>query len=72
MIYQEIHHTIDIKIIPTIGIEATQIIEISDIKTIDHEIIQTTGQITKDLTTTIIQIDHEITHKKGVQIMTND
>ena len=63
MIDQEIHCTIDKEIIPTTGIEATQIIETNDIKTIDHEIIQTTDQITKDLTTTIIKIDHEITHK---------
>ena len=62
MIDQEIHRTIYIEIIPTIGIEATQIIKINDIKTIDHEIFQTTDQIIKDLTTTIIKIDHEITH----------
>ena len=70
MIDQEIHCTIDIDIIPTIEIEATQIIESNDIKTKDHEIIQTTDQITKDLTTIIIKIDHEITHKIGIQIIT--
>ena len=72
MIYQEAHRTMDIEIMPTIGIEATKIIEINDIKTIDHDIIQTTDQITKDLTTTIIRIDHEITHKLGTQIITID
>ena len=71
-IYQETHRTSDIEIIPTIGTEATKIIEINDIKTIDHDIIQTTDQITKDLTTTIIRIDHEITHKLGTQIITID
>ena len=72
MIDQELHHTKDIEIVPTIGIEATQIIEINDINTIDHEIIQTTDQITKNLTTTIIEIDHEITHKIVIQIITID
>ena len=38
MIDQEIHHTIDIEIVPTIGTEVIQIIEISN-KIIDHEII---------------------------------
>ena len=69
---QEIHRTIDIKIIPTIGIEANQIVEINDIKTIDRKIIQTIDQIIKDLTTTIIKIDHEITHKIGTQTITID
>ena len=63
MIDQEIHLIIDTRIIPTVGVEATQIIEINDIKTIDHEIIQTTDQLIKDLTSTIIKIDHEITHR---------
>ena len=72
MIDQEIHRTIDIGNTPTMGIEATQIIEINDIKTIDHEIIQTTDQIPKDLTTIIIKINHEITHKIGIQIITID
>ena len=72
MINQEIHRTIDIETIPTIGVEATQIIETNDIKTIDHAIIQTTDQITKDLTTIIIKIDHEITHKTGIQVTTID
>ena len=72
MINQEIHRTIDIEIIRTIGIEATQIIKTNDIKTIDHEIVQTRDLITKDLTTIIIKIDHEITHKIGIQITTID
>ena len=65
MIYQEIHRTIDIEIIRTIGTEATQIIEINNIKTIYREIIQATDQIIKDLTTKITEIDYEITHKIG-------
>ena len=72
MIDQEIHRTIEIEIIPTKGIEATQIIKTNDIKTKDHEIIQTTDQITKNLTTRIIKIDQEITHKKGNQTITID
>ena len=47
MIDQENHRTIDEDFIPTIGIEVTQIIKINDIKTIDHEIIQTTDQTSK-------------------------
>ena len=72
MIDQEIHRTIDIENIPTIGLEATQIIETNDIKTIDHEVIQTTDHITKNLTTLTIKIDHEITHKIGIQMITID
>ena len=45
MIDQEIHRTIDTGIIPTIGLEATQILEINAIKTIDREIIQTIDQV---------------------------
>ena len=67
MIDQETHHTIDIEINSTIGTEVIQIIEISNI-IIDHEIIQTTDQITKDLITTIIKIDQEIIHKIGIQL----
>ena len=51
MIDQDIPRTIEIGIFPTIGIEATQKIEIIDIRIINHEIIQTIDQITKDLTT---------------------
>ena len=64
MIDQEIHHTIDIEFVPTIGTEVIQIIEISNI-IIDYEIIQTTDQITKDQITTIIKTDHEIIHKRN-------
>ena len=48
MIDQENHLTIDTGIIPIIGIEAFQIVEVSDIRTIDREIIQTLDQIMKD------------------------
>ena len=60
-------HTIDIEIIPTIGTEVIQIIAINNI-TIDHEVTQTIDQITKDPITTIIKIDHEISHNIGIQI----
>ena len=59
MIDQETHHTVDTKIIPTIGTEVTQIIEINNIR-INHEITQTKDQITKDQIITIIKIDYEI------------
>ena len=72
MIDQETHCTTDIEINPKIGIEATQIVKISDIKTKDREIIQTIDQIIQDLTTTIIKIDREITHKIGIQTTTID
>ena len=71
MIDQKNHHTIDIEIIPTIETKPTRITEINDI-TIDHEIIQVTDQITKDLIITIIKTDHEIIHKIGIQTITID
>ena len=71
LIDQEIHHTIDIEVFPTRETEAIRLIEINDIIT-DHEIIQTTNQITKDLIKIIIKIDHEIIHKIGTQTITID
>ena len=71
MIDQEIHHITDIEIIPTIETEAIRIIKINDI-TIDHEIIQITDQIIKDLIITNIKTDHEIIHKIGIQTITID
>ena len=70
MIDPEISFPIDTGIISTIGIEVTQTVEISDTKTTDREIIQTTGQIIINLTTIIIKIDHEITRKLEIQIIT--
>ena len=72
MIDQEINCTMDLEIIPTKRIEATQMVEINDTKTTDQEIIQITDQITKNLTTTIIRIDHETTHKIRTQTITID
>ena len=57
--------TIDIEIIPTIGIETIQIIETLDIKIIDHAFILTTDQ-----NVTIIKIDHAISHKTEIQVIT--
>ena len=71
MIYQEFHYTIDTEIIPTIGTEVIQIIVMNNL-TVDHEIIQTIDQITKDLFTTIIQMDHEKNHNIGTQTITID
>ena len=67
LIDQETHRTIDTEIIPTIETEAIQIIEIND-KIINHEIIQTTDQINKDLINAIIKIDHEKNHKKEFKL----
>ena len=63
MIDQEVPRTIEIEIIPIIGIEATQTIQIKDIKIIYHEIILTTDQIIKVLLTTTNKKDHAIVHK---------
>ena len=69
MIDQETHHTIYTEIIPTIGTEVIQIIEIKNI-IIDHEITQTIDQITKYEITTIIKISRdnyqETIHKIGL------
>ena len=70
MIDQEILRTIEI--IPTIGTVATQIIEIKDIKTKDHEVTLATDRIIKDLITTIIKIDHTTTHILEVRTITID
>ena len=71
MIDQETHHTLDTEILPTIGTEVNQIIEINTI-ILDHEVIQTIDQITKDPITTIIKLDHKIIHKIGNQTVTID
>ena len=63
---------IDREVHLTIGKEATQIIEISDTATTDREFIQTTDQIIKDLTTTTIKIDHQITRKIEIRATTID
>ena len=63
--------TIDIENNRTIETEAIQIIEINDI-IVNHEIIQTTNQINKDLIITIIKIDHKKIHKIGIQTKTKD
>ena len=72
MIDQEILRTIDMGNSPTIGIEATQIIEIKDIKTIDHEIILATDLIIKEPNTTIIKIDQATTHKIEIRTIIID
>ena len=72
MIDQEIPRTIEIGIIPTKGIEATQIIEINDTKTIEHEIILTIDQIIKDLITTSIKLNHAIIHEIEIRTITID
>ena len=64
----EIHHTIETEIIQTIGIEAIQIIEINVTKTLDQEIIHTTDLIINELITTTIMIDHQINHKKEINL----
>ena len=65
MMDQETHHRIDTEIIPTIGTEVIQIIEIDNI-IINIETTRTIDQITKDQFTIIIKTDHEIFHKIGI------
>ena len=72
MIDQETFCTLEIEIIPIIGIEVTQIIEIKSIKTKDHEIILTTDQTIKDLFITTIKMDQAINHKMDFRTTTKD
>ena len=58
---QETLHTIVIGIIPTIGIEAIQTIEILDIEIIDHVIVLTDQNII------VIKIDHATVHRTEIQ-----
>ena len=72
MIDHETHLTIETEFFQQKEIEATQIVEISNIKTTDREIIQKTDQTIKDLTTKTIPINHEITRKIEIQTITID
>ena len=47
-------------------------IEIKDIKTIDHVIFLTTDQFIKDQVIKTIEKDHAIIHKIGIQTITID
>ena len=60
-------HTIDIEIIPTIGIDTNQTIETLDIKIIDHAFI-----LTADQHKIIIKKDHATFHRTKVQAVTTD
>ena len=61
-----------IEIIPTIGTETIQMIEIKNIKTIDHVIILTTDHTIKDHVITTIKMNHAIIHTIEIQIITID
>ena len=61
-------HKKEIEIIPIIGIETIQMIEILAIKKIDHVIVLTTGQTIKDQITN--KIDHPIIHRIETQVIT--
>ena len=65
------HHTIEIETTQITEIEVIQTTEINVTKTIDQETIPTTDLIIKE-TITITIIDHEITHKIGIPIITID
>ena len=65
-------HTIEKENTPTIGTETIQMIEILDIKIIDHAIIPTTDQTIKDQKITTIKIDHAIIHRTEIQVITTD
>ena len=60
--------TIEIEINPTIGKENIQMIEILDIKLIDHVIILTTYQIITHQNITTIKTDHAIIHRTENQV----
>ena len=72
MIDLETLHIKEIEIIPTIGIETTQMIKIINIKIIDHAIILTTDQFIKDQNIMIIKIDHAKIHRTDYQVITAD
>ena len=72
IIDQETIHRIEIEITPTTGIETFQIIEILDIKIIDHAIILTTDQTIIDQIITIIKIDQAIIHRTEIEVITTD
>ena len=60
-------HTIDIEIIPTIGIETIVTIKILDIKIIDHAINLTTNQ-----NIVVIKSDHATVHRTEIQAIRTD
>ena len=62
----------EIEIIPTIGTETIQMIEIIKIKITDNKIIQTTDQTIKDQIIIFITIDQAIFHKLYIQIIKTD
>ena len=71
MIELETLHIIEIEIIPTIGIEIFQMIEIIN-NIIDHAINLTTDRIIKDQNKTTIKKDYATIHKTEIQVITTD
>ena len=65
-------HIKEIEIIPTIRMETNQLIEIMDIKKIDHAIILTTDQTIKDQNIITIKTDHWIVHRPEIEVITTD
>ena len=72
MIDLETLHIIEIENIPTIGIETIQMIEIIYIKILDHEIILTKDQTTKDQIIITMKINHATIHRTEFQVITTD
>ena len=72
MIDQETLHILEIEINPTIGMETIQMIEIKNIKTIDHVIVLTTDQIIKNQVKATIKTNNATIHKKEIQTITID
>ena len=72
MIEIETFYTKEIEIVPTIGIETIQMMEIIDIKIIDHANILTTDQTITDQNITTSKIDHAIIHRTETQVITKD
>ena len=72
MIDLETMHIIETEIFPTIGIETSRMIEIINIKIIDHAIILTTDRTMKDQNIITIKTDHATIHRTEIQVITTD
>ena len=59
-------------IIPTRGLETIQMIEIINIKIIDHAIILTTDQTIIDQNIITIKVEHATIHRTEIQVITTD
>ena len=72
MIDLETLHIKEIELIPTIGIETIQMIEIIITKIIDHAINLTTDQTIKNQNKITINKDHATIQRTEIQVITTD